>query len=67
MRKELSPALLHAYQDWVDNNDPGGLKNAVREGHQHWLSIARKILELRRVRGAQTSPQLEALIEDSHL
>ncbi len=67
MRKELHPALMRAYQGWVDTRDLHGLKIAVSTGKGHWLSVARNALEQYRRHGDQCARYIEGLVERSRL
>ena len=65
MRRELFPALVEAYEQWLQSNDPDPLKQAVRQGQTHWLQVAKGILRLYQ-EGADTA-QIEACISASSL
>ena len=67
MRKELSPSLLKAYQDWDNNGDFPKLLSAVNQSGDHWFDIAKDILDLYENFGQQSHSHIELLVKDSKL
>lgn len=67
MRKELSPSLLKAYQDWNKHNDYSKLLSATNHSGDHWFNVSRDILNLYEHHGAQCNTQIEALVNQNKL
>ena len=67
MRKELSPALLKAYQQWDDTHDYNGLLKAVNQAAQYWMDIAQDILDIYEHHPQQYSTHIESLVKDNQL
>jgi len=66
MRKELFPTLVNAYQHWVESQDLSRLKRVVREGKNHWLVVARRILEFHQRYGNRCQQPIESFVAKSH-
>ncbi len=65
LRKDLFPALVKAYSEWVDNDDLQQLKRVVRDGKLHWLSVADRIIDAYGRRPDCCATPIEALIQES--
>ena len=66
-RKDLFPALSAAYQHWVDNENLSLLKTVVRNGKNHWMSVADRILQCHRRHGDRCQQPIQALLSASRL
>jgi hypothetical protein len=67
MRKSLFPSLLNAYEEWDSTGNPGKLNGIISRGREHWLSLARRIIELCRHRGERCQQEIVSLVEASAL
>ena len=67
MRKQIYPALLKAYQQWVEYGDSGRLEDQVARGRDHWLQVARELLDLHESRVKDAWQDMESLIENKQL
>lgn len=67
MRKDLSPALLKAYQEWNKNEDYSKLLSATNRSGEHWFDIALDILDLYEHHGSQCTTQIESLVNENKL
>ncbi|MDH5393870.1 MAG: hypothetical protein OEY11_11840 [Gammaproteobacteria bacterium] len=67
MRKELSPGLLTAYQNWNNDADYLKLLGAVNRSAEHWFDIARDILDLYEHHDEDYSVQIESLVRENKL
>lgn len=45
MRQVIFPALQQAYQHWVDTDSLRAMRETVLRGKEHWLGIARQLLD----------------------
>jgi hypothetical protein len=43
-RSQLFPQAVQAYEHFLRHDDPGRLRQAVREGREHWLATAEALL-----------------------
>ncbi len=66
LRKEIFPSLATAYTRWVESGDPRPLKHAVRDGHQHWLSVASRIVDTFQCDRDGSADQIESIVAASH-
>lgn len=66
MRKELFPQLGAAYQRWINGSDLSGLADTVDRGREHWLNIARRLLELYRANPAECATTIEEFLLREH-
>lgn len=46
MRKEMSPALMQAYQHWSEKNDLQSLSEVVERSQIHWREVAQETLNV---------------------
>ncbi|GMQ83741.1 MAG: hypothetical protein BMS9Abin06_0480 [Gammaproteobacteria bacterium] len=67
MRKQIYPALLNAYQHWVECSDRGQLETQISSGREHWLQVARELIELHESRVTTAWQDMESLIEKKQL
>jgi len=67
MRKQIYPALLDAYQHWVEQDDTGRLEEQARRGREHWLQVARDLLALHHSQVKTAWQEMESLIEQKQL
>ena len=67
MRKLLFPSLLHAYEEWDSTGNPVRLSGIIDRGRDHWLALARRIIELCRNRGDRCQQEIVSLVEASAL
>jgi len=67
MRKEIYPALLTGYQYWVEYADTRQLEEQVARGRNHWLQVARDLLELHEGRVKDAWQDMQSLIENKQL
>lgn len=57
MRKQLFPSLQRAYGDWLSSGDLSVFRGPIKDGAEHWLRLARRMLALHeRHRGAAVKP-----------
>ena len=66
-RKQLYPALLNAYQHWVECGDRGQLEAQVSTGREHWIQVARELIALHESRVTTAWQDMESLIEQKQL
>ncbi len=67
MRKVIYPALLDAYNHWVSTGESSMLTGQVDSGKQHWLQIARQILQLHQNSEKTAAQSIEAMIDQNYL
>ena len=65
MRKELSPSLLRAYQQWDDDGDYSKLLDAVKKSGHHWFDVALDILDIYDHHGADCAEHIELLVKEN--
>ena len=44
MRKDLFPALLNAYEEWLKSHDLKALQTVTKQGADHWNGICQQVL-----------------------
>jgi hypothetical protein len=62
MRRELSPELVAAYEQWVDRGDSEELRRVTQKGREHWLQRANTLLDLYRRYGNDCAGPIESLM-----
>lgn len=66
MRREVFPALMTAYQGWVDQGGSaaaaGSLRALAKQGATHWETLAREMLALHRERGVEAAAPIGDLV-----
>ncbi|HHH44272.1 MAG TPA: hypothetical protein ENK49_09050 [Gammaproteobacteria bacterium] len=67
MRKQIYPALLNAYEHWVEYGDPVRLEAQVESGRSHWIQVARELIDLHESRVTTAWQEMETLIEQKQL
>ena len=67
MRKTLFPSLLSAYEEWDNTGNAGKLSSIISTGRDHWLHLARRIIDLCKHRGEQCQDDIVSLVEASAL
>lgn len=67
MRRDLFPGFVEAYKIWSDSNRLDALQKVVEQGRNHWLNVARELLEIHRRHGENCMPHLETLIHSNRL
>jgi len=67
MRQAIYPALMGAYEQWVETGNTDALIRQVEAGRSHWLAVAEQMLDLHRTRGDEALRAIESLIDESHL
>ena len=63
MRKELSPALLQAYETWNSGGGRGALERLLPASRSHWQRLADQMLEIYREQSSDSASRLQSLIE----
>jgi hypothetical protein len=67
MRKQIYPALLKAYDHWVEYGDTSELENQAAAGKTHWLQVAEQLVELHASQVKSAWRDMETLIERESL
>jgi hypothetical protein len=67
MRKQLSPSLVAAYQDWLENGSRESLKRVTRQGQEHWERLAHMALDSYQNGGEEALKKTQDLIEQQAL
>jgi hypothetical protein len=67
MRKQIYPALLNAYDHWVECGDRLRLEAQVSAGRKHWIQVARELIKLHESRVTTAWQDMESLIEQKQL
>ena len=67
MRKHLFPALVEAYNDWLDSDDTARMNELVSNGREHWTNIATEMLALFDQYGENSHEHIEQLVENNTL
>ncbi len=65
LRKDLFPALVKAYSNWVEGDDLRQLKSVVRDGKTHWLSVADRIVDAYGRLTHRCATPIERLVQES--
>jgi hypothetical protein len=65
MRRELSPKLLAAYEDWSRTGNTGPLEKYTAGAVAHWQGLAESLLEQRRKQGSNCQQTLTSSIEQN--
>ncbi|MBT8429499.1 MAG: hypothetical protein KJN79_06260, partial [Gammaproteobacteria bacterium] len=67
MRKQLFPALQLAYGNWLASGDKSVFMRPIRDGADHWLSLAERMLALHDRQGGESAKAIAAEVEASFL
>lgn len=60
MRRKLYPQLTEAYRRWSETGNPSVLRQAAREGLEHWGGTAHELMALHQARGEAVGGEIEA-------
>ncbi len=67
MRKELFPALYHAYLTWQDNGNMDELHKTIERGEKHWQQMAQEIISIYKQHADDSHLHIVKLIEANKL
>lgn len=67
MRKQLFPALLLAYGDWLASGDRSVFMRPIQGGADHWLGLAERMLELHSRHGGEAAKAIADEVEGAFL
>jgi hypothetical protein len=67
MRKQTYPGILDAYRYWVEYGDTSRLLDQIGAGREHWLQVARELIDLHDSRVKTAWRDMESLIEQKQL
>jgi hypothetical protein len=67
VRKEIFPGLLQAYEEWHLSRDYALLAAVAQAGRDHWLEVARGMLDLYLKQGGAAAGPIPELVRDNHL
>jgi len=67
LRRELFPSLNAAYHAWIAGDSLDSIKLLAAQGKDHWMSVARRTLDLHINLDARAALEIEALISESTL
>ncbi len=67
MRKHIFPALLEAYDDWLDSKDTSRLDALVAQSRNHWQAVASEMLALHGQYGENSHEHIEQLVNNNTL
>ena len=67
MRKHIFPALVEAYDDWLESRDTSRLDALVDESERHWKNIATGMLALFDQYGENSHEHIEDLVNNNTL
>ena len=67
MRKEIFPGLLKAYDEWLECGDFEPLEAVANVGRNHWLNVARGMVDLYREQGGAAAASIPELVRDNYL
>jgi hypothetical protein len=67
MRRVLTPGLTRTYHEWLERDDLAPMARIAEQGREHWLALARQMLELYARRGPDCLPEMEKRIEAARL
>jgi len=67
MRRELFPALVEIYPQWLKDKKLSALKRLVEQSEKHWLPMAQNILSLFNDKGLAALPDIEKLVQKNFL
>jgi len=65
MRRQLSPGLIAAYEDWCRSGSTRLLEHHVAGAVTHWQGLAESLLELYSKQGCNCPENLVAIIEQN--
>jgi hypothetical protein len=67
MHKDLSPALMQAYADWVRLGTRGAIEQLIAQSERHWNALAGQMLDIYRAHPDDFASRLQTLIENNRL
>ena len=67
MRKYIFPALVEAYNDWLESNDTSRLIELVAHSRGHWKNTATEMLALFNQYGENSHERIEQFVENNTL
>lgn len=67
IRKEIYPALLNAYDQWVKCGDTAELDRQIESGREHWMHLAEQLMEIHESRVRTAWQKMETLIQSKSL
>ncbi len=67
IRKQIYPALLNAYDQWVKYGDTRELERQIESGRMHWMRLAEQLVEIHESRVKTAWQEMESLIESKSL
>ncbi len=67
MRKHIFPALVDAYNEWLENGNIVKLEALVEKSRHHWQNIAGEMLALFREYGENSHEHIEQLVNTNTL
>ena len=67
MRKMIFPELQPAYKYWLNNHNTSKLKSLISQASDHWINIAKKMIDLYKKHGDKAQPYMEKLINNNYL
>ncbi len=67
MRRQLFPAVVDAYQSWLDDRDTARLVELAERGRAHWHDLARRLLALHARHGAKAAAPIAREVEAAYL
>ncbi len=67
MRKQLFPSLQRAYGDWLSSGDVSVFRGPIKDGAEHWLRLARRMLALHERHGGGAAKPIAAEVEAAFL
>ena len=67
MRKHLFPALLDAYDHWLQTNSTEQFEKLADTGRRHWQQVATEMLALFRQYGENSHEHIERFVEENTL
>jgi len=67
MRKEIFPGLLKAYSEWEREPDFEPLETVSGLGREHWLGLAREMVDLHRRHGVQAADLIAKMVRKRYL
>lgn len=67
MRKDLFPALLAAYSDWLERGDETAFARLAERGRVHWARVGERMLEIYRTAPANAPGAIRELVASARL
>jgi hypothetical protein len=67
MRKEIFPGLEQAYAKWLATGETASLSAIAARGRNHWMGVARSMMDLHQEAGAESGRFIRELVDKSFL